>query len=64
MQLRRRQALLAITVGGLVTGILDLTQACMLFGPKVPLAVAGGILGSQAFGGGTAIYIWVSCCTS
>jgi hypothetical protein len=29
----------------------------MLFGPKVPLAVAGGILESQAFGGGTAIYI-------
>jgi hypothetical protein len=57
MRSRRRQALLAITAGGLVAGTLDLAQACMLFGPKVPLAVAGGILGSQAFGGGTATYI-------
>jgi hypothetical protein len=57
MQLRRRQALSAITVGGLVAGTLDLAQACLLFGPTVPLAVAGGLLGAQAFRGGTAIYI-------
>jgi hypothetical protein len=57
MQLRRRQALLAITVGGLVAGTLDLAQACILFGPTVPLAVAGGLLGSQAFRGGATIYL-------
>jgi len=64
MQLRTRQALLAITVGGLVAGALDLAQARILFGPKIPLAVAGGLLGSQPFRGGTAIYILVSSCTS
>jgi len=57
MQSRRRQALLAIAIGGLVAGTLDLAQACILFGPTVPLAVAGGLLGSQAFRGGAAIYI-------
>jgi len=57
MQLRRRQALLAITVGGLVAGTLDLAQACILFGPKIPLAIAGGLLGPQAFRGGTGTYI-------
>ena len=57
MQLRRSHALLAITVGGLVAGILDLSQAFILFGPKVPLAVAGGLLGPQAFRGGVAVYI-------
>jgi hypothetical protein len=55
MRLRRGQALLAIAVGGLVAGTLDLAQACILFGPTVPLAVAGGLLGSQAFRGGTTI---------
>ena len=57
MQLRRRQALLAITIGGLVAGILDLSQAFILFGPKIPLAIAGGLLGPQAFRGGVAVYI-------
>jgi hypothetical protein len=48
MQLRRWQALLAIAV------------LC----PKITLAVAGGVLGPQAFRGGTAIYIPVSACAS
>jgi hypothetical protein len=50
-------ALLAITAGGLVAGILDLAQACILFGPKIPFAIAGGLLGAKAFHGGTATYI-------
>jgi hypothetical protein len=57
MQLKTRRALLAITVGGLVAGTLDLTQACILFGPKIPLAIAGGLLGPQAFRGGVGTYI-------
>src|ERR1700741_1244276 len=48
---------LAITAGGLLAGILDLTQALILFGPKVPLLIAGGLLGPQAFHGGTAVYL-------
>jgi hypothetical protein len=50
-------ALTAITVGGLIAGTLDLTQACILFGWKIPLAIAGGLLGPQAFHGGIATYI-------
>jgi hypothetical protein len=57
MHVRSRRALLAILVGGLVAGTLDLAQACILFGPKVPLAIAGGLLGPRAFSGGAASYI-------
>jgi hypothetical protein len=51
-----RNALLAIAVGGLTAGALDLTQACILFGWKIPLAIAAGLLGPQAFHGGMATY--------
>jgi len=52
-----RNAVLAIGVGGLIAGILDLAQAMILFGVKIPLAIAGGLLGPQAFQGGPAIYV-------
>jgi hypothetical protein len=42
--LRKGNALLAIAVGGLIAGTLDLTQACILFGWKIPLAIAAGLL--------------------
>jgi hypothetical protein len=48
----KRRALLAIAVGGFVAGTLDLLQACILFGWDIPLAIAGGLLGKQAFHGG------------
>jgi hypothetical protein len=51
-----RNAVLAIAVGGLVAGTLDLTQALILFGAKIPLAIAAGLLGPQAFGGGGLTY--------
>src|SRR4029077_7871462 len=50
-------ALLAIAVGGGIAGALDLAQACILFGWKVPLAIAAGLLGPQAFHGGPATYV-------
>jgi len=53
----KRNAILAIAVGGLVAGTLDLMQACILFGLKVPFAIAGGLLGEQAFHGGAPIYV-------
>lgn len=53
----KRIALLAIGVGGLVAGILDLLQACILFGWDIPLAIAAGLLGRQAFQGGAGTYI-------
>src|SRR6267154_5915088 len=52
-----RNALLAIGVGGLTAGALDLLQACILFGWNIPLAIAGGLLGRQAFQGGVGTYV-------
>ena len=44
----KRSALLAIAAGGLIAGTLDLTQAFILFGHRVPLVIAAGLLGRQA----------------
>ncbi|MGE5233363.1 MAG: hypothetical protein ACM3OB_04570 [Acidobacteriota bacterium] len=52
----RKNALLAIAVGGLIAGALDLTQAGILFGWNVPLAIAAGLLGRQALQGGVGTY--------
>jgi hypothetical protein len=53
----RKSAFLAIAVGGLTAGTLDLTQAVVLFGWKIPLVIAGGLLGLQVVeDGGPAIY--------
>jgi hypothetical protein len=53
----KRNAFLAIAVGGGIAGALDLAQACILFGWKVPLAIAAGLLGPQAFHGGAGTYV-------
>jgi hypothetical protein len=53
----KSSALLAIGVGGLVAGTLDLTQACILFGWDIPLVIAGGLLGPKAFQGAAGTYI-------
>lgn len=53
----RRSALLAIAVGGLTVGTLDLLQACILFGWDIPLSIAGGLLGREAVHGGAGTYI-------
>ena len=55
--LGKRNALLAIGVGGLIAGTVDLLQACILFGWDIPLAIAAGLLGRQAFNGGAGTYI-------
>ena len=53
----RSSAALAIGVGGLAAGTLDLLQACILFGWDIPLAIAGGLLGKKAFSGGAGTYV-------
>jgi hypothetical protein len=53
----KRAASLAIGVGGLIAGTLDLFQACILFGWDIPLAIAGGLLGRRAFQGGAGTYV-------
>jgi Na+/alanine symporter len=52
---------LAIAVGGLIAGALDLTQACILFGWDIPLVIAGGLLGREAFHGGAGTYVLGVC---
>jgi hypothetical protein len=51
-----RNALKAIAAGGLLAGALDLTQALTLFGARVPLSIAAGLLGRAAFRGGVGTY--------
>jgi hypothetical protein len=51
----------AIAAGGLIAGSLDLTQACILFGTKVPLVIAAGLLGRQALQGGAGTYVLGVC---
>jgi Na+/alanine symporter len=48
---------LAIAVGGGIAGTLDLLQACILFGWKIPLVIAAGLLGQQAVHGGVGTYV-------
>ena len=53
----KRNALLGILVGGGIAGTLDLLQACILFGWNIPLVIAGGLLGPDAFHGGVGTYV-------
>lgn len=48
---------LAIALGGLVAGTLDLLQACTLFGWDIPKVIAGGLLGPGAIKGGAGVYL-------
>lgn len=57
MSSQNRSALLPIAVGGFTAGTLDLLQACILFGWKIPLVIAAGLLGRQAVHGGTGTYV-------
>jgi hypothetical protein len=51
-------ALPAIVAGGLIAGTLDLAQALILFGRRVPFGIAAGLLGPQiAHRGGAGIYV-------
>jgi len=54
--------------GGGIAGTLDLLQACILFGWNIPLVIAGGLLGRQAFHGGVgtcvlgvALHFFIAC---
>jgi hypothetical protein len=52
-----RSPFLPIAVGGFIAGTLDLLQACILFGWRIPLVIAAGLLGRQAIHGGIAVYL-------
>ena len=55
--MEKKNAVLAIAVGGLTAGTLDLTQACLQFGKDIPLSIAAGLLGRSAFHGGAGTYV-------
>jgi hypothetical protein len=56
--IEKQTGVLAIAVGGLTAGFLDLTQALILFGTTVPLGIAAGLIGRQsAHAGGISIYV-------
>ena len=57
VSMQKNNALLPIAAGGLIAGTLDLTQACILFGWRIPLVIAGGLLGRQALQGGAGTYV-------
>ncbi|MGA6982316.1 MAG: hypothetical protein WCC95_10685 [Candidatus Sulfotelmatobacter sp.] len=59
--MQKRNAPLAVAVGGLIAGSLDLTQACILFGWQIPLVIAAGLLGPSAFHGGVGTYVLGVC---
>lgn len=54
---RKKSALLAIGVGGLIAGTLDLLQASILFGWDIPKVIAAGLIGREAFKGGVGTYL-------
>jgi hypothetical protein len=55
--MHRSSWLLPIIVGGLAAGALDATTAFLAFGWRMPLSIASGLLGAQAFQGGTGTWI-------
>ena len=58
LPLAKGNAVSAIATGGLLAGTLDLLQACTLFGWRIPLSIAGGLLGPQAaHTGGAGTYL-------
>jgi hypothetical protein len=54
---RNGSASWAIAATGSIAGAVDITQAYVLFGWRVPLSVAAGLLGRSAFRGGPGTYV-------
>ena len=52
----KRNALLAIAVGGFIAGVLALLLPCILHGWDIPLAIAEGLVGPKAEHGGVGTY--------
>jgi hypothetical protein len=57
ISMHESKAVLAIFVGGLIAGALDLTSAFITYGWGVPRAIAGGLLGPMALHGSTGTYV-------
>jgi tetrahydromethanopterin S-methyltransferase subunit F len=55
--MREQNAVLAIFVGGIIAGGLDLIAAFLTFGAGVPRAIAGGLFGRGAIHGGDGMFV-------
>jgi hypothetical protein len=53
----RTSLLRPILVGGAIAGTFDMISAFLTFGPGVPRAIAGGLLGRSAIHGGAGTWI-------
>jgi len=53
----KRNAFLAITVGGSIAGVVALLHACIQSGWDIPLTIAEGLIGSKAEHGGVGTYL-------
>lgn len=55
-QVKARRPWLAIVVGGLIVGVLDLTYAIVVYSPRnpivIPQGIASGVLGMKSYSGG------------
>jgi Na+/alanine symporter len=56
LSVQKPNALLAIFVGGMLAGSLDLGSAFITYGASVPRAIAAGLLGREALRGGLGTY--------
>ena len=57
MTIARTSLLRSILAGGALAGTFDMIAAFVTFGPGVPRAIAGGLLGRSAFHGGAGTWI-------
>jgi Na+/alanine symporter len=56
LSVEKPKAWMAIPVGGLLAGSLDLGSAFIIYGARVPYVIAGGLLGTSALHGGAGPY--------
>src|SRR5262249_13958705 len=57
MTIARASQLRPILAGGALAGTFDMIAAFVTFGPGVPVAIAGGLLGRSAFHGSAGMWI-------
>jgi hypothetical protein len=54
-----KRAALAIGMGGLVAGTIDIAQALILFGWQVPLGISAALIGGHAVRAGPLVPLWI-----
>jgi hypothetical protein len=55
----KKNALLTIGAGGLIAGTIDITQAFILFGRRVPLGISAALIGKAAERAGPQVPVYI-----